>query len=62
MIEVKKTPLKLISEGNHTNKRKSPLTSLVTCFILGKVYCRTYWRGYAYGLRTSPPDRFDKVC
>ena len=29
-----KTPLKLISEGNHTNKRKSSLTSLVACFIL----------------------------
>ena len=31
-------PLKLISEGNHTNKGKSSLTSLVACFILGKVY------------------------
>ena len=41
MIEVKKTPLKLISEGNHTNKRKSSLTSLAAC-NLGKVNCRTY--------------------
>jgi hypothetical protein len=24
----------------HTNKGKSSLTSLVACFILGKVYCR----------------------
>jgi len=32
---------------NHTNKGKSPLTSFVACFILGKVYCRTYGRWYA---------------
>ena len=28
-----------INEGNHTNKRKSSLTSLVAC-NLGKVYCK----------------------
>ena len=31
------------------NNGKSSLTSLVACFILGKVYCRTYrrrWYGY----------------
>jgi hypothetical protein len=28
----------------HTNKGKSTLTSFVACFILGKVYCRTYGR------------------
>jgi len=33
----------------HKNKGKSSLKSLVACFILGKVYCRTYWR-YACGL------------
>jgi len=29
------------------HKGKSSLTSLVACFILGKVYCRTYGRWYA---------------
>ena len=28
-------------------------TSLVACFILGKVYCRTYRRGYACGLKET---------
>ena len=28
-------------------------TSLVACFILGKVYCRTYRRGYACGLKEN---------
>ena len=27
---------------NHTKKGKSSLTSLVACFILGRVYCITY--------------------
>ena len=35
-LKKQKTLLKLISEGNHTNKGKSSLTSLVACFILGK--------------------------
>ena len=35
-----------------TNKRKYSLTSLVDCFILGIVYCRTYWR-YACGLKEN---------
>ena len=39
-----------------TNKRKSSHTSLVACFILGKVYCRTYRRGYACGLKENTPD------
>ena len=38
-----KTPLKLISDGNHTNKGKSSLTSLVACFVLGKVHCKAIW-------------------
>ena len=37
----------------YTNKGNSSLTSLVACFILGKVYCRTYWRWYACGLVTA---------
>ena len=49
-VNKQKTPLKLISEGNHTNKGKSTLTSFVACFILGIVFCRTYWSGYACGL------------
>jgi len=45
------------------NKGKSSLTSLVACFILGKVYCRTYWGGYDCSLiGTSPPDRFVGFC
>ena len=40
-----KTTLKLISKTNHTNKGKSSLTSFADSFVLGKVYCRTYWRG-----------------
>ena len=35
------------------NKGKSSLTSLVACFIHGKVYCRTYRRGYACGLKKN---------
>ena len=38
----------------YTNKGNSSLTSLVACFILGKVYCRTYWKGYACGLKETP--------
>jgi len=41
---------------NHTNKCKSSLTSLVACFILGKVYCRTYRRWYAFGLKENPSE------
>ena len=36
-----------------TNKGKSSLTSLVACFILGKVCCRTCWGGYACGLKIN---------
>ena len=28
------------NSSHHTNKGKSSLTSLVACFILGKVYCK----------------------
>ena len=39
------------------NKAKFTLTSLVACFILGKVYFEpiwAYWRGYACGLKETP--------
>ena len=41
------------NSSHHTNKGKSSLTSFVACFILGKVYCRTYRRGYACGLKEN---------
>jgi hypothetical protein len=33
-------------KNTKTNKGKSPLTLFVACFILGKVYLRTYRRYY----------------
>ena len=41
-----------INEGNHTNKCKSSLTSLVACNF-GKVYFRIYWGGYVGGLKEN---------
>ena len=44
----------IINNSNcHTSKGKSSLTSLVACFILGKVNCRTYGRWYACGLKEN---------
>jgi hypothetical protein len=33
--------MKINNSKYHTNKGKSSLTSLVACFTLGKVYCKT---------------------
>ena len=38
---------------SHKKRGKSSLTSLVACFILGKVYCKTYRRDYADDLKVS---------
>ena len=47
MIQYKGKEKKTNPRTYSINKGKSSLTSLVACFILGKVYCRTYRRGYA---------------
>ena len=65
MVLLSNTPVNLLQSYTEriTNPRtywinngKSSLTSLIACFILGKVYSRTYWRWYACGLKENIPD------